>query len=391
PAVLRHRELGKLIFDNIPPPDPALAARLDRYRQSRAATFLDWLPDGAMLVATRFGDTEQVHRVAAPLGAREQLTFYGEPIGWARASPSGGGFVFLKDRGGDENAQLYYQGRDGAVRELTHGNFIHGNPVWAHDGKRVAFYGNDRDGISYDVYVADAAAGAAAQLVVGGNQDTWYPLDWSADDAKLLVWRYLSMSESYLYIADLASGALTPLHNSAKKIGIRAAKFAPDGRSVYLLSDEDSEFMYVRLIDPVTHQTHRITPEVGWDVEDFDVSPDARYVAYVLNQDGRSHLTVLDTQGGAAVSPPGLPEGAVSRLRFDHSGRYLAMSSESPVSPRDVYVYDLEHERLERWTKSEAGPIEVRNFAAPELIRYPTWDRVAGHQRQLSAWVYRPH
>jgi dipeptidyl aminopeptidase/acylaminoacyl peptidase len=27
---------------------------------------------------------------------------------------------------------------------------------------------------------------------------------------------------------------------------------------------------------------------------------------------------------------------------------------------------------------------------APELIHYPTWDRVAGHERRLSAYVYRP-
>ncbi len=64
---LAHRERGSLVFDNIPAEDALLAARLARYRQSREATFLDWLPDGAMLIATRFGDSEQVHEVAAPL------------------------------------------------------------------------------------------------------------------------------------------------------------------------------------------------------------------------------------------------------------------------------------------------------------------------------------
>src|SRR5215469_11873401 len=76
----QHRERGNLIFDGIPPPDPGLAARLERYQQSRGATFLDWLSDGSMLISTRFGDTAQVHRVAAPLGMREQLTFYPDPI-----------------------------------------------------------------------------------------------------------------------------------------------------------------------------------------------------------------------------------------------------------------------------------------------------------------------
>jgi dipeptidyl aminopeptidase/acylaminoacyl peptidase len=66
------------------------------------------------------------------------------------------------------------------------------------------------------------------------------------------------------------------------------------------------------------------------------------------------------------------------------------LSVESAAAPRDVYSYDLEQQRLERWTRSETGPLEAGALVAPELIRYPTWDRVAGHPRLLSAYVYRP-
>ncbi len=387
-----HRERGNLVFENIPLPDAALTARLERYAQSRQATFLDWLADGSLLVATRFGDTEQLHRVAAPLGMREQLTFYQDPIEWARAPRTGSGFVFLKDQGGDENAQVYYQSRSGDVRQLTHGNFIHGSAVWAHDGRRVAFYGNDRDSLSYDVYVADVTSGAAPQLLVGGHEDTWYPLDWSADDSKLLVWKYVSLSESYLYLADVATGSLAALEDRPRKVGIRTAKFAPDGRGVYVLTDEDGEFVQLKLKDPVTHQSRSVTPATGWDVEDFDVSGDGRYVAYVVDDDGRSRLTVLDTQAKLELAPVGLPEGRIGNPRFDRSGRRLAMSAESAVTPRDVYVYDLEHGKLERWTRSEPGPLELGTLTTPELIHYPTWDRIgAGRRaRMLSAFVYRP-
>src|SRR5579862_520300 len=74
-GVPSHQERGNVILEGVPAPDPALAARLQRYQHSRQASFLDWLPEGGMLVATRFGDVEQVHRVTMPLGMREQLTF----------------------------------------------------------------------------------------------------------------------------------------------------------------------------------------------------------------------------------------------------------------------------------------------------------------------------
>jgi len=388
--LIQHRERGNLVFDGIPPPDAGLAARLARYQQSRGATFLDWLADGSLIASTRFGDTEQVHRVNAPLGMREQLTFYSDPIEWARGAKSGKGFVFLMDHAGDDNAQVYYHPGSGEPKQLTHGSFIHGSTVWAHDGKRVAFYGNDRDSLSYDVYVADVTSNAAPQLVVGGRADTWYPLDWSPDDSKLLVWRYLSSSESYLYLADVATGTLTPLEQKPLKAGIRMAKFDPAGRGVYVVTDEDSEFAQLKFKDLITHDNRRVSPDVSWDVEDFDVSADGRYIAYVLNEDGRSRLALLDRESKQTLAPAGLPEGRIGNPRFDRTGRRLAMTVDSPTSPRDVWVYEIEKDSVTRWTHSEAGPLDVAPFVAPELVRYPTWDRVGGHERRLSAYVYRP-
>jgi Tol biopolymer transport system component/acetyl esterase/lipase len=391
-----RQERGNLIFESVPPRDTQLAERLGLYRQSRQATFMDWLPDGSMLVATRFGDVEQVHRVATPLGMREQLTFYPDPVSAARAprvaatNGQGNAFVFLKDQGGDENAQLYYYSSRSNVQQLTKGKFLHGSPIWSHDGKRVAFYGNERDGISYDVYVVDIGSTAAPRLVAGGQQDTWYPLDWSADDRKLLLWKYVSINESYLYIADVYTGTITPVDEGGRKVGIKSARFAPDGRGIYMASDEDGEFAQLRYLDPVSHEVRKLTDKIPWDIEDFDVSIDGRYVAYVANEDGRSRLTILDTIGKLEQSPVGVPEGKIGNVSFDKTGRRLAFSAESAQSPRDVYVYDLNHNALERWTRSEMGPVDVASFVPAELVRYPTWDRVAGGQRMISAYLYRP-
>src|SRR5450432_1137539 len=236
-----HRERGALVFEGIPPADPALTLRLDPYLQSRSATFLDWTADGGLLIKTRFGDTEQVHQVAAAGGARYQRTFYPDAISWAHAAKQGGGFVFSKDQAGDENYQLYYTAANGNTRQLTDGAFIHGSEVWAHDGKRLAFYGNDRDTLSYDVYVVDVTGAATPQLLVGGHQDTWYPQDWSFDDAKLLVWKFTSANDSTLYAADTPPGALTPIEAGRSRGGIKNARFAANGRSVYVLTDEDGE------------------------------------------------------------------------------------------------------------------------------------------------------
>lgn len=394
-AAIASRSLRPhLTVDGVPPPDPALIRRLQLYQRSRQATFLDWLPGGGMLVATRFGAAQQVHRVTSPLGEREQLTFQPDPVLAARARPGGGGFVFLEGQGDGQPSQLYYYTGSGRVRQLTHGWFTHGSLTWAHDGKRVAFYGNERDGVDEDIYVVDVTqASPTPQLVVTGQGGTWLPLGWSADDRQLLVLKTVSLEEGDLYLADVATGALTPLlpadPGSNHTIGIRSARFAPDGHGIYLISDEGGEFTQLRYLDPATHQERVVTPQISWDVEDFDVSSDGRYIAYTVNDDGRSELTVQDTVGKVEITPPGVPTGHILNLRFDREHR-LAFSVETGQSPRDVYVYDLDHPVLQRWTRSETGPLDPASFAPAELVHYPTWDRVDGHRRMLSAYVYRP-
>jgi dipeptidyl aminopeptidase/acylaminoacyl peptidase len=385
-TVPSHRIDGTLVYDGIPPLDPTLAARLTRYEEWRQATFLDWLPDGSMLIATRFGRFEQVHRVASPLGMRQQLTFGGGPVTEARAPRSGAGFVFVRQT--DGYPQLYYDPGAGAPRQLTQGRYQHGSPVWAHDGKRVAFYGTDRTGVNDDIYVVNIPAGTRPQLVVAGSTGGWRPLAWSQDDSKLLLLNTVSPGKSGLYVADVATGALSPV--AVPESRITAARFAPDGVGFYLISDAQSDFEQLLYYNPITHDTRRVSADVPWDVEAFAVSAGGHYVAYVVNDDGRSRLTVLDTLRNLEFKPPGLQNGRIGSIRFDATGQRLAFSYESSRSPRDVYVYDVAQGTLQRWTHSEAGPLSPAGLATAQLIHYPTWDRVGLHRRTLSAYVYMP-
>ena len=385
-TVPSHRVDGTLIFDGIPPLDTGLAAQVRRYEQWRQATFLDWLPDGSMLVATRFGAESQVHRIAAPLGMREQLTFGDGPVIEARAPQSGAGFVFLRQT--DGYPQLFDYPGVGQARQITQGNYLHGSPVWSHDGKRVAFYGTDRTGLNDDIYVVNVAAGTRPQLVVAGSAGSWRPLDWWQDDSKLLLLNTTSAQKSALFVAEVATGALTPV--AIPESRITAASFAPDGVGFYLICDAQSEFEQLLYYNPITHVTRRVSADVPWDVEAFAVSAGGHYVAYVVNDDGQSHLAVLDTLRNLEFKPPGLQDGRIADIRFDDSGQKLAFSYESARSPRDVYVYDVAQASVQRWTHSEVGPLDPANLATAQLVHYPTWDRLGMGRRTLSAYVYLP-
>ena len=53
-------------------------------------------------------------------------------------------------------------------------------------------------------------------------------------------------ADSELYIADVYTGTLNAVGDTGHPLAARSAKFAPDGRGIYLISDQDGEFAQLR-------------------------------------------------------------------------------------------------------------------------------------------------
>jgi dipeptidyl aminopeptidase/acylaminoacyl peptidase len=387
-------ERGNLIFDNIPDAPAELTDSVDAYLSARQATPLGWSPKGQLLISTRFGDVEQLHLVEQAAGERRQLTFLHEPITEAEFSPDPAriGFFFLKDLGGNENAQIYYQ-RLGEPRSklLTDGKSLNGAALWSSSGREIAFFSTARDGVNHDIYIVEPAAGTLPHLAVAGDDDAWYPLDWSPDDRKLLVLKYVSIGEGYLYVVDLASGQKREVDPSPGKVGIAGAKFSRDGQGVYLISDRDSEFKKLRYVNLFTADKSILSDHIPWDIEELAISRDGHYLAYVSNEAGASKLNLVDLRAHQDLAPPRLPApGIIDHVKFDAEGKRLVFGFASAALPRDAYVLDVATNRLEAWTHSEAGPVDTTKFVTPRLTQFPTFDRIDGRFRQEPVYVYEP-
>ncbi len=393
-AALPRIERGNLIFDNIPEPAAGLSEKLDAYLNARQATPLGFSPKGQLLIATRFGDVDQLHLVERPGGERRQLTFLREPVAQAAFSPDPGrsAYVYLKDVGGNENAQLYYQRLgEPAAKLLTDGKSLNGGPVWSNAGREVAFFTTARDGVSYDIDIVDPETGLLPRLAVTGDGAAWYPLDWSPDDRKLLVLKYLSISEAYLYVVDIGSGQKREVEPAPIKVGIAGAKFSRDGQGVYLISNLDSEFAQLRYVNLFTGDKTVVSGRLSWDIEDLAISRDGHYLAYVSNEAGIDKLNLLDLRTHQDLITPKLPAaGIIGSLNFDAQGNRLAFGFEAPNRPRDAYVVDIAANALEAWTHSEAGAVDLAKFVIPRLAHFPTFDRNDGRQRQIPVYVYEP-
>ena len=381
-------DFGNRVSESLPEIPTELIDSLNQYQNTRGAGFAGWTTDGCMLISTRFADTAQAHRVCQPMGMREQLTFFKEPVGGITPSPDKAwrsGFVFSKDKGGDEFSQLYWF--DYATRTstlLTDGKRSqNGGTILSDDGALMAFTSTSRNGKDRDVWLRDTKTGEARLLLAAGG--SWSALDLSPDGKSLLVAEYRSINDSRPGEVDIATGKLTLFPVDGGTAAFGGFEYARNGKGVYFVSDEETEFRHLRHHDPETGKTTVLSKRIPWDVENFTQNDDGSRIAFVSNEDGISALHVLDTANYQEIKLPSLPIGVVGGGAFSPDGSKLALSINTATSPTDVYIIDIAGNQLTRWTQSEVGGLDTSKFATPTLIRFKSFDG-----RSIPAFYYRP-
>jgi dipeptidyl aminopeptidase/acylaminoacyl peptidase len=382
-AAAQTREVGNIVYDGVPATPPAVQAAIAPYYNARSAVFEDWLPDGSILIATRFGDTNQIHRVAKPGGARTQLTFFSEPVSNAETVPGTSAFLYPRDVGGAEYYQAYIRSLDGTETQLTAPNTRNQSFVFAKDGKTVVWSQVTPGDPNYDIVMADPA-NPSARRVIHDGQGSMAPLDISADGRTVLAARFHSQAWVELFTLDVASGKLTPLGPN-RKIGYQGGAFVDGGAGVLTLSDDGAEHTRPVVIDVKTGKVRDLEPGARWGSEGFDVSPDGRIMALAVNEEGYSTLVLRDVATGKVLPGPKLPQGVLTAAKFSPDGRRIGLSLSTSTSSGDVWSYDLASGELTRWTQSELGGLDAAKLVEPTLFRYPTFDG-----KQIPAFIYRP-
>ncbi|MDO9478052.1 MAG: prolyl oligopeptidase family serine peptidase [Pseudohongiella sp.] len=377
------RQVGSARLENVPAIPEDVRAAVQRYQNFRSAQFQDWLPDGSMLITTRFGSTSQLHRVRTPGGNRQQLTFYDEPIAGAQSIPGTERFLFSRDTGGDEWFQLFTRGLDGNTVQLTDTGTRNQSARFSDDGQLLAWSRALSGSGDYAIFTANPAEPDSTRLLWQGIGSVG-PADISDDGRTILVNRSLSNQIDELMLLNAESAELRPLNIAGGAARYDSARFIKGGEVILTISNNGSDVRRLVEIDVASGTVTPVSPELPWDVETYALSKDGQILAYAVNEDGFSRVVVQNRVSGNTQPQPDLPRGVLTALDFSTDGSTLAIGLSTARSAGDVWSHDVVSGELTRWTESELGDLDASRLAEPTLVRFDSFDGLS-----VPAFLYR--
>ncbi len=381
-----------LIVKNIPSISADISTEVRRYTESRSASAVDWHPSRReMLITTRFGNTAQLHYLKNPMGARTQITFFEEPVGNATFEPNNGNyFIFTRDVGGNEFAQMYrYDMSDGRSTLISDGGRSqNGNIRWNKAGNKILFSSTRRNGADRDFWIMNPMEPNSASLVMEVKGGGWNINDWSTDEKKLLVTEGLSVNESHLYMYDMAAKTkfeIGPLSKKEKVVN-GSARFSMDGKYIFFITDFGSDFRRLARMNADGSDIRYITTDIKWDIAGYDLKDDGTRVLFTTNEDGLGKVYLMETSNLTWQPITALPKGQIGGAAWRPRSEDFVFGFSSASNNSDIYTYSFETFQVERWTESELGGMVASNLQDEELVRWKSFDGL-----EISGFLYRPN
>ncbi len=280
--------------------DRELAESFAPYVDAFSNRGLELSPDGKSLLflSDRGGGSYQLYVSAVDKPGAEPVAIAPakDGVADARFSPDGLYLLFTRDRGKDENTQIFRATVDGKeVIALTkESDRFHFLPRVAPDWRTLVYFrGKHKSGeISL---VTQPIEGGAAKSVLEVN-GFHFLSDLSPDGKEALCTALLSMSRSQLFAVELKSGKRRPLAPKQAASHAHSGVYSADGKSVFLVSDEESERAALRRIDAQSGAVQATFSDPTAEVADVVVPRKGGVLAVLLDHGSHSGIKLLDTE-----------------------------------------------------------------------------------------------
>ncbi|WP_448520457.1 alpha/beta fold hydrolase [Rhodoflexus sp.] len=319
------------------------------------------------------------------IGQPKQLTFSKENAIYALSYfPDDERILFKSDRGGNEITNLFVKEKNGTLRNITPDSTAKSEfLMWAADRKSFFYISNRRDKKLFDLYEMNIAD-FGAQMIYQ-NEGEMKPICVSDDKRYVALQKTISRRRSEMYVYDTQQKKTLPVNPLAGDVVQNPLNFTPQSHVLNFITDEDSEFLYVKSYDLSSGKTEEIA-RAAWDIYKMYYSRTGKYRVVVINRDAGTAIKVYETATNRLLELPRLPEGEITSVNISDSEQLMAFYVNSSKAPNDLYVYNFSTGKYTKLTRSLSREIDPDDLVAGQVIRYRSYDSL-----EIPSILYQPH
>ena len=292
--------------------------------------------------------------------------------------------LYSSDKGGNEINHIYLRSEDGAVRDLTPVDTAKAQFYgWSFDDKSF-FYGfNQRDKRFMDVYEMDIATFTPALVYQNDKGLNFGGV--SRDKRYFAFSKSITTNNSDLYLYDRETKDLKHLSPHQGDVQYAPSSFSPDSKSLYFLTNEDSEFMFLKRYDMATGKFEKVEA-TNWDIQYGYFSRTGKYRVVGINNDAKTEIKIYDTATNKPIALPKLQNGEITSVNISRSEKLMTFYLNGSRSPNNLFVYDLAAKKYTQLTNTMNPEIDQNDLVEAKVVRYKSFDGV-----EISSIYYKPH
>ncbi len=298
--------------------------------------------------------------------------------------PKDNRILYSSDKGGNEITHIYLRNEDGSVQDLTPEekarSLFYG---WSFDEKSFFFGSNQRDARFMDIYEMDIET-LAPQMVY--QNDMGYELGAISRNKRYFAFaKPITTSNSDMFLYDTQTQKMKHLSPHEGDVVYNPQTFSPDSKSLYYLTDEDSEYAYLKQYDIESDQSETVE-QANWDIWFTYFSRNGKYRILGINEDAQTVIKVYDTTTNQPLQLPELPGGNISSVNISKNENLMAFYFNGSRSPNNLFVYDFDTGAYTQLTDTMNPEINPEDLVEAEVVRYPSFDGL-----EIPAIYYKPH
>lgn len=381
--------------------EPLAQVSLERFLKIRAPGSPSIAPDGTLYVRDWPDGIWQLYRVqgnaAGPDTKMVKLTDYKDGLSGYSMSPDGSKILLFHAVGGNENTQISVLDPKAAPGDPNAIKAIISNPKvqfaankWLADSSGFIYSGNAESERDFYLYRYDFATGKITRLL--DRPGSWDADDVTADQARVLVSEYRSISDTSIYELNTADGSLKDLGMTSPDRSTVSQTFVgylPGEKRVLILADTEDGKRKLYEKDLATGSIRKPISEIDdYEIDGASINVERTLLAVVTNRDGYGTLQVYRLPGYAKVDLPSIEEGVISLNEL--KGDRITWSVSNARTPGLAYTWNVPPagraaDKPRQVTLADTQGIDLAQFTLPKLIKFKATDGL-----EIPAFLFLP-